>query len=295
MSHDHHHHHTGSIGLAFFLNLLFTVVEITGGLLTNSTAILADAVHDLGDSISLGLSWYLEKFSHRKPDTAYSYGYRRFSLLGALISSVVLVAGSVFLLTETVPRLFNPAATDARGMLLFSLIGITINGIAALRLSGESGINAKVVSLHLLEDVLGWVCVLVVSVVLMFREWYLLDPLLSILITFFVLFNVVKQLKKISVVFLQGIPPGIDVEQIHREIEAVDGVRSCHHTHIWSIDGEHHSLTTHLVVSDDLSKEQIINVKEQTKTLLKKHHIRYFTLEIEYEAEDCGASFTESH
>ena len=294
MSHDHHHHHghSGSIGMAFVLNLLFTVIEIVGGFMSNSTAIMADAIHDLGDSFTLGLSWYFEKVSNKQPDALYSYGYRRFSLLGALVSAIVLVAGSILLLKEAIPRIAHPATTDARSMLWFSIVGVVVNGIAALRVAKNEGMNARMVSLHLLEDVLGWCSILILSIILNFREWYILDPIFSVAITIFVLFNVVRQLKKLSVVFLQGVPDNIDIEQVERDIEKVDGVKSCHHSHIWTMDGEHHSLTTHLVVAGDDSKEHIIQVKKDVKTLLRRQHIFYYTLEIEYEDEDCGASFT---
>lgn len=294
MGHDHHHHHSqsGTIGTAFILNLLFTVIEIVGGLISNSTAILADAIHDLGDSFTLGLSWYFEKVSTKKPDALYSYGYRRFSLLGALISAIVLVTGSLFLLREALPRIAHPAATDARSMLWFSIVGVTVNGIAALRVAKNEGLNSKIVSLHLLEDVLGWIGILVLSIILNFRDWYILDPIFSIAITLFVLFNVIRQLKKISVVFLQGVPENIDIKLVENQIQNVNGVKSCHHSHIWTLDGEHHSLTTHIVVSNDYSKENIIRLKQEAKVLLRKFHIFYYTLEIEYEDEDCSASFS---
>lgn len=294
MSHDHHHHHShsGNIGLAFILNLFFTVIEIIGGLVSNSTAILADAIHDLGDSFTLGLSWYFEKLSNKEPDDVFSYGYRRFSLIGALISAIVLVVSSLFLLKEAIPRILHPAVTDARSMLWFSIVGVTVNGIAALRVSKNEGLNSKIVSLHLLEDVLGWFSILIVSIVLMFKDWYFLDPLLSVAITVFVLVNVVRQLKKISVVFLQGVPSDVDVSKIEVEIRGIVGVQSCHHSHIWTIDGQHHSLTTHIVVANDYSKENIIKLKQKVKALLKTFHIFYYTLEIEYEDEDCSASFS---
>jgi cobalt-zinc-cadmium efflux system protein len=295
MSHDHHlhhHSHSGSIGMAFILNILFTVIEIVGGIISNSTAILADAIHDLGDSFTLGLSWYFERLSNKKPDALFSYGYRRFSLLGALISAIVLVTGSFFLLKTAIPRIAHPAATDARSMLWFSIVGVAVNGIAALRVAKNGGLNAKIVSLHLLEDVLGWVSILILSIILNFKDWFILDPIFSVAITVFVLVNVVRQLKKISVVFLQGVPENIDMNHIQKEIECIDGVLSCHHSHIWTMDGEHHSLTTHIVVAGDYSKENIIRVKQDVKALLRKHYIFYYTLEVEYEDEECGASFS---
>jgi cobalt-zinc-cadmium efflux system protein len=169
---------------------------------------------------------------------------------------------------------------------------VVVNGIAALRVAKNEGLNSKIVSLHLLEDVMGWISILIVSIVLLFKEWYILDPLLSVAITIFVFVTIVRHLKKISVVFLQGVPANIDMDRIQKEIERFDGVKSCHHSHIWTMDGEHHSLTTHIVVAGDYSKESIIRLKQNVKTLLRRYHIHYYTLEIEYEDEACGASFS---
>ena len=217
MGHDHHDHNNhqhadlGNIRLAFFLNLVFTIIEIFGGLWTNSLAILADAIHDLGDSFALGSAWFLERLSMKKGDALYSYGYRRFSLLGALISATVLILGSVFILLHAIPRIFDPQHSYAPGMVLFALMGIAVNGAAVLRLKGSTGINAKMVTWHLLEDVLGWAAVLAVSLILLIRDIPFLDPLLSCLITAYVLFNVLKNLGKTFGVFMQGVPEGVDL------------------------------------------------------------------------------------
>lgn len=188
----HNHENQGNIKVAFFLNLSFTIAEIIGGLWTNSVAILSDAVHDLGDSLSLGLAWYFDAFSKKGPDEKYSFGYARFSLLAALINSLVLVGGSVLVLTRSVPRIFNPEPIDAKGMFVFAILGILINGLAVLKLKKGTSLNEKVVSWHLMEDVLGWVVILVASIVLMFVDIPILDPILSVLITIYVLFHVLK-------------------------------------------------------------------------------------------------------
>lgn len=184
--HDHRAHQSGkNIKVAFFLNLAFTILEIFGGLWTNSMAILSDALHDLGDSISLGAAWYLEKYSEKAPDSTFSYGYGRFSLLGALISSIVLVIGAVIILSQVIPRLIDPQEVHPQGMLGLAVLGIIVNGIAAIRLRKGSTLNEKVASWHLLEDVLGWVAVLIVSIVLLIKDIPILDPILSLVITFF--------------------------------------------------------------------------------------------------------------
>jgi len=206
--HDHGYAHKSvkNIRTAFFLNLAFTVAEIIGGIWTNSVAIVADAVHDLGDSLSLGFSWYLESKAQQEGDNKFSFGYQRFSLLGALINGLVLLLGSFFVLNETIPRLLSPEPTHAQGMLYFALLGVAVNGAAVLRLKGGHTQNEKMLTWHLMEDVLGWVAVLIVSIVLLFTDWYILDPILSILILAFILYNVARNLKQTMMVFLQGVP-----------------------------------------------------------------------------------------
>jgi cobalt-zinc-cadmium efflux system protein len=289
-AHDHHTHgDTGNIKVAFFLNLGFTLLEFVGGVWTNSIAIVADAVHDLGDTASLGLSWYLERFSKRGSSRTYSYGYRRFSLLGALINAGVLIGGSLFVLSEAIPRILDPQPTNAPGMIAFAVLGILVNGAAVLRLRGSAGLNARVVGWHLLEDVLGWVAVLVVSLVLFFvGDWYFLDPLLSIAITLFVLFNAARNLRSVLRIFLQAAPEGMDMGAIDDELRQIDEVQSTHHTHLWSLDGEHNVLTTHLVVSADAPKAAIVAVKDRARQIAAGLEADHITVEVEFADEDCA-------
>lgn len=289
--HDHHHHHHGSelgnIRLAFFLNLGFTVLEIFGGLWTNSLAIMADAVHDLGDSFALGSAWFLERLSEKKGDALFSYGYRRFSLLGALITAMLLVAGSAFILYHAVPRFLNPQHPYAPGMILFGIIGIAANGAAVLRLKGSTGMNAKMVAWHLLEDVLGWAAVLAISVILLFKDIPVLDPFLSCLITLYVLFNVLKNLGKTLGIFMQGVPDGVDIAAIEKDMRSLEHVDCTHHTHVWSLDGMHHVLTTHVVVDRDATMEDIVRIKERIRQLMLDHGMDHSTVEIEFSDEAC--------
>jgi cobalt-zinc-cadmium efflux system protein len=287
-THDHNHGSGDNIRIAFFLNLGFTVLEIVGGYLTNSLAILSDAVHDLGDSLSLGLAWYLDRYSHRGRDERFSYGYRRFSLLGALINTVVLLAGSIAILSQAIPRLLDPQETNASGMVLIAVVGIVVNGLAVLRLRGEANLNARVIALHLLEDVLGWVAVLVVAVVLLFFDLYFLDPLLSILISIYILFNVAKNLRETLALFLQAVPVGVDVAELELELGDIEEVCSVHHTHVWSLDGENHVLSTHVVVDDDLPRTVVVQLKESIRRVLAPYKFRHITVEIEYGESDCA-------
>jgi len=272
-SHSHHHHTDKNIKTAFFLNLAFTILEIFGGLWTNSLAILSDAVHDLGDSVSLGLAWYLDRYAQRGEDERFSYGYRRFSLLGALINTIILIVGAFFVLSQAIPRLIAPERANAQGMALFAVVGILANGAAVLRLKESKSMNAQVVAWHLLEDVLGWVAILIVSIILIFVDIPILDPILSVLISLYILYNVTKSLRETLGLFLQAVPENIIIETIEERLTSITGVESVHHTHVWSLDGEHHILTSHIAVAANTTKTQTIEIKRSVKSILHEYEI----------------------
>ncbi len=276
------------IRTAFLLNLAFTLFEIAGGLWTNSIAILADALHDLGDSFALGAAWYLEKISGRKGDARYSYGYRRFSLVGALISAGVLVAGSLLIVTEAVPRLLHPVRAHAPGMIVLAVVGCVVNGVAALRLRRTSGFNARMVAWHLAEDALGWLAILVAGAVLLVRDVPALDPALSILITLWVLWNVVRNLRRTMGVFLQGTPEDVDLPALEAELRGIEGISDLHHTHVWSMDGVHHVFTAHGVIAEHATKADQLRIKAAIQQAVARYGIAHATVELEYADERCG-------
>jgi cobalt-zinc-cadmium efflux system protein len=287
--HGHHHHHaTDNIKVAFFLNLGFTVVEIFGGLWINSIAILSDALHDLGDSLSLGLAWYFQKLSQKGSDQHFSYGYKRFSLLGAVINSVVLLLGSGVVLWVAIPRLFNPEPVHAPGMIGFALLGVTVNGIAALRLHKGNTLNERVAMLHLLEDVLGWAAVLVGGLLLYFFNWPIIDPLLSVLITCFILYNVVRNLRKGLKILLQGIPSNVSIGQVRQRLEQVPEVLSVHDLHLWTLDGISHVATLHAVVNNNLNLVEANEVKQRIRAAMQDEHIEHVTVELEMPGQECS-------
>ena len=289
-NHHHEKHYNGlkNIKAAFFLNLIFAVFEIIGGLLTNSIAILSDALHDFGDSVSLGIAWYFEKYSEKEPDKAFTFGYSRFSLLGALINSLILVIGSIFVISEAIPRIFNPKEIYPEGMLIVALIGIVINGIAVIRLQKGNSLNEKVVSWHLFEDVLGWGVILFTSIILIFIDVPVIDPILSVIITLYVMFNAIKNLKEVMHVFLEGVPRDCSVECIEKEIIEKTGAKDVHHTHIWSLEGQKNMLSTHIVVSDKIDCNDIITIKQKVRDLMKEKGIDHVTIETEFESENCN-------
>lgn len=292
--HDHHHSDSSKrIGWAFFLNLSFTVIEFIGGWLTNSTAIIADAVHDLGDSLSIGSAWLLDKFGNKKADNRFTYGYRRLSLLGALINGLVLVIGSAWVLTEAIPRLSDPVMPDTKGMLVLAVLGVAVNGLAAYRLSQGKSLNERILNWHLLEDVLGWVAVLIVALVMQFRDWPILDPLLSVGFTLFILFNVLRNLWATGRLFFQATPDADTLNRIQRSLLSLKEIDSVHHLHLWSLDGEHHVLTAHVKVSGVRELENYGRLKSLITDVLSSYDLTHTTIEIELNNETCRDQLSE--
>jgi len=287
----HHHHHVteeSRIGTAFLLNAGFALIELAGGLFVGSVAILSDAVHDVGDSVSLGLAWFLQRVSRKGRDSRFTYGYRRFSLLSALVNAIVLVSGSLLVLSRALPKLFSPEAPNVTGMFLLALLGVSVNAFAAFRLWKGSSMNARIVAWHLLEDVLGWVSVLVVSVVMAFRPWYILDPLISVAVSAFILWNVVKNLRSVLEIFLQGIPGSVELEDVRKTLTEIPGVLSVHDLHVWSLDGERTILTAHLVLPPDASSGEVYEAKKRAKEKLLGRGIDHVTVEMERRGEPCA-------
>ena len=273
---------------AFWLNTGFAILEIAGGLYTQSVAVLSDALHDFGDSLSIGLSYYFHKKSAKKRDEAFSYGYKRFSLLGAFINSVVLILGSAFVIQESVSRLFTPVQPDPRGMLLLAVIGVVVNGIAMVRLRSGVTIQESVLSLHFLEDILGWIAVLVGSVVMMFVNAPFIDPLLSLLIAAFILFNVYRNLRRAFQIILQGIPENVDVGEIERSVRSIKGVVGIHDLHAWSMDGHYNIMTLHMVVNPETGQKELDAIKEVVRSKVLSQNIQHLTIETEFEDEECA-------
>jgi len=250
-------------------------------------AILSDAVHDLGDSFSVGLSWYFQRMSKKGRDEEYTYGYKRFSLLGAIINSLILVVGSVVILFNAVPRLFHPEQPDSGGMLILAVLGVAINGAAVLRLKRGHSLNERVISLHLLEDVLGWAAILIGALVMHFVDVPVLDPILSIAITLYVLFHVYSNIKESLHIILQGAPIDIKIDEIKKEILSLDDVDSVHDLHIWSADGEYNVMTVHVVLKRVLSMNELQRLKNKIREKMQAMKVQHSTIEFEMPGENC--------
>lgn len=269
------------VRFAAFLNVAFTIIEIIGGFLTNSLAIFSDALHDFGDSATLIASWIFERKAKQSPNVKYTFGYQRLSLFSALFAASILIGGSIVIILQAIPRFFNSEAVNAFGMIGIAVIGILFNGAGFFLLKRGGSLNEKVLSWHLLEDVLGWVGILLGGVIIYFWRFYLIDPLLTIGLTAFVLYGVTENLREAINILLEGVPRHINLDVLKQEIKSIKGVLDLHDVHVWSLEGETDVFTAHVV----LDAEALQNASEQTrqaiKDALRRHHIEHSTIELE--------------
>ena len=271
-----------NILIAFVLNIAFSIFEFFGGLFTNSISILSDSIHDLGDAISIGISYFMEKKSKKCADNKYTYGYIRYSVLGGVITTTILLVGSILVIIGAVKRIINPVEVNYSGMIVFAIIGVILNFIATYVTREGDSINQKAVNLHMLEDVLGWVVVLIGAIVMNFTDIRIIDPIMSIGVAIFILINSFKNLKKVLDIFLEKTPEDINIDELKEHLLKVKGVDDIHHIHVWSIDGYNNYATMHIV-----SKSKDINkVKEKIREELEGHNICHAILETETEICD---------
>lgn len=271
-----------NILIAFILNFGFSIFEFFGGLFTNSVAILSDSIHDMGDALSIGISYFLEKKSKKHADNKYTYGYIRYSVLGGLITTVILIVGSILVIYNAIGRIINPVAINYEGMIIFAIVGVVLNFIAAYFTKDGDSINQKSVNLHMLEDVLGWVIVLVGAVVMRYTDIKILDPIMSIGVATFILVHSLENLKEVVDLFLEKTPNDVNIDELKNHLLEIENIEDIHHIHVWSIDGFNNYATMHIVTKSQNIKE----VKNKVRHKLKKHNICHAILETEDEACD---------
>ena len=286
MAHNHIHLHGEGAGKnilsAFFINLTFTIISLIGGWLTNSMAIISDSIHDLGCTVSIALAWLFERIAGHKPTHHFTFGYRRFTLLGAFVNAFILLGGSSIVLYESIGRLAHPEVVNAEGMLWFALLAILFKGLAVWRTWKGTSVNQRMVSLHLLGDCLGWVAVLVASAVMLFVDVPLLDPILSVCISIYILYNVVHNLIGAFRIVLEGVPASIDYETLKAQAAALPGIAGIEVLRVWSMDNEHH--TAEAVLSTTLATwSEVEAMKESLRTLLAQYGIVQSVIEVKQE------------
>lgn len=271
-----------NILIAFILNSVFSLFEFVGGVMTGSVAILSDAVHDVGDAASIGVSYFLELKSKKQPDENYTYGYMRYSVIGSVVTTAILIVGSLAVIYNAVVRIINPVEINYNGMIVFALAGAGVNFLAAYFTREGDSLNQKAVNLHMLEDVLGWIVVLVGALIMRFTDIKIIDPMMSICVAVFILFNAVKTLKEAVDLFLEKTPKGISVGEIKTHLCEIGGIIDVHHIHIWSMDGYNNYATMHIVTNENGA-----DIKHKVRHELEHHGIIHATIEFERTDEDC--------
>ena len=267
-----------AVWLAFFLNLSYAIVEFIAGGVFGSSAVLADSVHDLGDAIAIGVSAILETISNREEDSQYTLGYKRFSLLGALVTAVILMTGSVFVILENITKLFHPQPVNDEGILWLGIIAVTINVLASLVVRKGKTKNESILSLHFLEDTLGWIAVILMAIILRFTDWYILDPLLSLVISFFILSKAIPRFWSTLKIFLDAVPEGVDIEQVTSDLEQLEYVASVNQLNLWTMDGLEKNAIVHVCLKHVKHMEVC---KKSIRDLLKERGFQNVTIEVD--------------
>jgi len=271
-----------TVWVAFFLNLSYAIVEFIAGGIFGSSAVLADSVHDLGDAIAIGISAFLERISNREEDRQYTLGYKRFSLLGALVTAVILITGSILVILENITKLFNPQLVNDEGILWLGIIAVSINLLASLVVRKGKTKNESILSLHFLEDTLGWLAVILMAIILRFTDWYILDPLLSLVISIFILTKAIPRFWSALKIFLDAVPEGVDIKQVMSDLEGLDNVASLNQLNLWTMDGLEKNAIVHVCLKEI---EQMETCKEFIRNLLKDCGFQNITIEVDADLE----------
>lgn len=278
-----------NIKIAFLLNLAFSIVEAIGGILTNSISIISDSLHNLGDSITIGIDYIFEKKSKKLPNKEYSYGYLRYTMLGSLIASFILLVGSVIIIYNVVPRLIKPLSVNYDAMIIFGIFGLLINLYATIKIMRSKDKDKKI-NTHMIEDTVIWLFILTGSICIKMFDLVIIDPILSLLIAVYILYQVYKYMKNIYNIFMEKVPKNVKIDEIKKDIESNENIDNVHHIHIWSMDGVNNYMTAHIHLNKILNEEEIINTKNDVKNKLKEDKINHITLEVEYFNEKCDSS-----
>ena len=271
-----------TVWVAFFLNLSYAIVEFIAGGIFGSSAVLADSVHDLGDAIAIGISAFLETISNREEDSHYTLGYKRFSLLGAMVTAVILMTGSVLVILENIAKIFHPQPVNDEGIFWLGIIAITINVLASLVIRKGQTKNESILSLHFLEDTLGWVTVILMGIVLRFTDWYILDPLLSLVISFFILSKALPRFWRTLKIFLDAVPEGVDIQKIKTDLAELDHVASINQLNLWTMDGLEKNAIVHVCLKE---MEHMETCKESIRIFLKDCGFQNITIEVDADLE----------
>lgn len=287
--HAHHHHGEdtteGRLWISIFLNLVITVAEFVGGILSNSLSLLSDALHNLNDTASLGISLVARKISQKEADRDKTFGYKRAEIIGAFINLITLVIIALFLIKEGVERFYNPSEIDGLTMFVVAIIGLLGNVITAVLLfrKSQDNINIRSAYIHILSDALSSIGVIITGWLIIRYQLYIIDTILTLVIAGYILWQSYFMLKKTINILMESTPHDIDIKNIRTMMEQVDDVLDIHHIHVWRLDEQNILLESHVVI-DEQNLANMETIKTRLKKLLKSDfNISHSTLEFEFE------------
>ncbi|MDR7237777.1 cation diffusion facilitator family transporter [Neobacillus drentensis] len=289
--HGHHHHHTGNkkaLFSAFLLITAFMFVEVVGGILTNSLALLSDAGHMLSDSVALGLSFFAIKLGERKATQSNTYGFKRFEIIAAALNGIALIGISLYIFVEAYSRLTNPPEVQSLGMLSISVIGLLVNIIAAwilMKGDKEENLNVRSAFLHVIGDMLGSVGAIIAALLIYFFGWGVADPIASVIVAILVLISGWRVTKESFHVLMEGAPLQIDAEKVKSSLLTIPFVNEVHDLHIWSITSGMPMLSCHIAIEGEGLHDAIL--RKAQSILHDDFGIEHSTIQVEQKEIGC--------
>lgn len=287
--HDHYHEAKKNILYGIILNSVFTVVELVGGILSNSLALLSDTIHDFSDSVALGISYYANQKAQSSPTKTMTFGYRRTTILAALINSTFLIVLTLLIFYRAYLRILNPEPVDGKIVFVIAIFGIITNGSIALKMfrGKDKDLNIKSVFWHIMEDFLGWIGILIAGAIISLTGAYIIDPIISIMIGLIVIYSAWDIIKSSVNIILEGVPEGLNIEEIEDVIKNIENVNGVHDVHVWSLGTNYNALSAHVVITN-MTVDQSHKILDKINSILKeKFNIKHTT--IEFECSHCDS------
>lgn len=273
-----------NIKRVFWLNLGFGFFEIIGGIITRSSAIFSNAICDFGDALAILVSYLLENISKNKPDKEYTFGYKRYALLGIFFNSMILLICSSLVLYDAFLRILRPVEVNIIGMIIFSIFGIFINGYAMFKTSDKVNLNESKLNLYVIIDFCCWISFLVAAILIKITGWHIIDPLLSMLIAIIMAIKGIKNMFRIINIFTEKVPNDIEIETLENELKQINLVKEVNCLHVWSMDGKDKFLTVQIIMDQKVTKKSYETLLQDIKKKLKEYKINQSTVELEYES-----------
>lgn len=295
-NHSHHHHQVQGKNLLFsiVLNLVITVAQVIGGIISGSLALISDALHNFSDVLSLVFSYVAHKLSKKKASVNQTFGYKRAELIAAFVNAMTLIVVAFFLIYGATERFFNPQKIEYGLVIWLSILGIVANGLSAILLKsdGDKNLNMKSAYLHLFSDMLASVAVLIGGLLMKYFQWFWVDSVLTLLIAIYLIIVGLDLLKKSTQMLMLFTPVHIDINEIISEVHKISGVYKLHHIHVWHLNDDELHLEAHLDCSQDIKMSEFNEILHQMEhVLFDKFQINHINIQPEYNKKEDSKDF----